>query len=75
MSRELTEVSVKDRKLHVRERARLLAGARRGCSFLDWCRNSQVRRKKKICKAEMALSQHSLTWKDLEALGTKQKKA
>lgn len=32
-------------------------GSRGGCSFLDWCRNSRVHRRKKIYKAEMALSQ------------------
>lgn len=70
MSCALTEVSVKGRKLHVRESARPLVAAG-GCSFLDWCRNSRVRRRKKIYKAE---SQHSLAWKDLGVLGAKQKK-
>lgn len=50
MSHALTEVS--QRKLHVRESVRLLVGAGEH-SFLEWSRRERIRRRKKMCKAEM----------------------
>lgn len=53
MSHALTEVS--QRKLHVRESVRLLVGAVEH-SFLEWSRRERIRRRKKMCKAEMLKS-------------------